>query len=303
VIAPGKMKITIDGTPLVAYFSIEKGILMIKFDDGKNYYQHVEATPEAEGEETLISSNPEENDRASTASLPTMVETDLPLFTPELMNTSVPVAVQQPTATSTTIFTPTPKVYSPLSGCADSRLHVGDSAFINFETGRVGMRSEPVGRIGDKLVRKLEEGEIVHIIDGPECDLGWVFWKVRTVNSETGWIPEGDGSEYWVIPIATHDVCPGAKPTRLRVGDIAFVEPKPEDYNRIYPEPVIDPSKLLYRMAPGSYMKILDGPSCGSGTTGVWWYVRSQDTGIEGWTRESDYTKSYYFIAPLIPRP
>lgn len=303
VIAPGKMKITTDDTALVADFSVEEGLLTIKFDDGKNYYQRVEATLEIEDEETLVWSDPEETDPAPTATQASMSETDLPVSTQKPTNTSVPVVVQQPTATNAANFTPTPKVYSPLSGCADSRLHVGDSAFVNYETGRVGMRSEPVGKIGDTLVRKLEEGEIIHIIDGPKCDLGWVFWKVRTVNSETGWVPEGDGSEFWVIPIATYEVCPGAKPARLRVGDTAFVEPKPEDYNRIYPEPAIDSSKLLYRMKPGSYLEILRGPSCGSGRTGVWWYVRSEDSGIEGWTRESDYVKSYYFIAPVIPRP
>jgi len=303
VIAPGKMKITTEEAALVADFSVEKDVLTIKFDDGRNYYQRVEAAPEIEDQETLVWSYPEETDSTPTAAQPQVNDTDVPEPTPRPTNTDVPVVVQQPTATTAANFTPTPRVYSPLSGCAASRLHVGNSAFINFETGRVGMRSEPVGKIGDTLVRKLEEGEIVHIIDGPECDLGWVFWKVRTVYSETGWIPEGDGDEFWVVPITTHEVCPGAKPTRLNVGDRAFVEPKPEDYNRIYPEPAIDSSKLLYRMKPGSYMEILSGPSCGSVKTGVWWYVRSLDSGIEGWTRESDYSKSYYFIAPVIPRP
>ena len=303
VIAPGKIKITTEEAAFVADFSVEEDVLTIKFDDGRNYYRRVEAAPETEEEETLVWSDPEETDSAPTAIQPQVNDTDVPEPTPRPTNTDVPVVVQQPTATTAVNFTPTPRVYSPLSECAASRLHVGDSAFINFETGRVGMRSKPVAKIGDTLVRKLEEGEIVHVIDGPVCDLGWVFWKVRTVYSETGWIPEGDGSEFWVVPIATYDVCTGAKPTRLRVGDRAFVEPKPNDYNRIYPEPAIDSSKLLYRMKPSSYMVILKGPSCGSGKTGVWWYVRSEDSGIEGWTRESDYAKSYYFIAPVIPRP
>lgn len=303
VIAPGKMKITIDDIPVVTDYSIEEDVLTIKFDDGRNYYQRIEEAPVVEDEETLVWSDPGEEEPDPTATQPNMNEIIAPASTPKPTNTSVPAVVQQPTATRTSSFTPTPQVYSPLSRCAASRLHVGDSAYVNYDTGRVGMRSEPVGKIGDKLVRKLEEGEILHIIDGPKCDLGWIFWKVRTVNSETGWIPEGDGSEFWVVPIATYDVCSGAKPTRLRVGDRAFVEPKPEDFNRIYPEPAIDSTKLLYRMQPGSYMQILEGPSCGSGKTGVWWYVRSEDSGIEGWTRESDYAKSYYFIAPVIPRP
>lgn len=303
VIAPGKLKITIDEVSLVADFEIEEDLLTIKFDDGINYYHRVETATILEDEDNTVGSVTVSEEPTSTVTRPNITETNLPVSTLRPTNASVLVVVQQPTATNDANFTPTPQVYSPLSGCAASRLHVGDSAFVNYETGRVGMRSEPVGKIGDTLIRKLEEGEVLHIIDGPKCDLGWVFWKVRTVYSETGWIPEGDGSEFWVVPIATDEVCPGAKPTRLRVGDRAFVEPMPEDYNRIYPEPAIDSSKLLYRMKPGSYMEILRGPSCGSGRTGVWWYVRSEDSGIEGWTRESDYSKSYYFIAPVIPRP
>lgn len=309
VIGPGKIKLTIDEVKIVADFTIEEDVLTIQFDDGTNRYQRVEVEPEDDN--LTVLTEPEDDNPDVTSTQPNMnqifppTSTSIPISnsTPRPTETSAPVVVQQPVATRTTKSTSTPQVYSPLSRCAASRLHVGDSAYVNYETGRIGMRSEPVATIGDKLVRKLEEGEILHIIDGPKCDLGWIFWKVRTVYSETGWIPEGDGSEFWVVPIATYDVCPGAKPTRLRIGDRAFVEPKPEDYNRVYPEPAIDSAKLLYRMQPGSYMEVLEGPSCGSGRTGVWWYVRSEDSGIEGWTRESDYAKSYYFIAPVIPRP
>lgn len=303
VIAPGKMKIGMEEVSFVVDFILEEDLLKIEFDDGTNYYHRVDIAPEVEGEILTILSDVEEEELSPTTTQPNMNEIIIPTSTPRPIDTPTPVIVQQPTATRASNFTPTPQVYSPLSRCAASRLHLGNSAYVNFDTGRVGMRSDPVATIGDTLVRKLEEGEILHIIDGPKCDLGWIFWKVRTVYSEMGWIPEGDGSEFWVVPISTYDVCSGAKPTRLRVGDRAFVEPKPEDFNRIYPEPAIDASKLLYRMEPGSYMEVLEGPSCGSGRTGVWWYVRSEDSGVEGWTRESDYAKSYYFIAPVIPKP
>lgn len=309
VIAPGKMKLTIDEIDFAADFAIEEDVLTILFDDGTNSYERIET--KTKDEDLAAESEPEDDQLKATATQPNMNQIFPPTSTsmlvatstPRPTNTSVPVVVLQPTATKTPNNTPTPQIYSPLSRCAASQLHVGDSAYVNYDTGRVGMRSEPVATIGDKLVRKLEEGEILHIIDGPKCDLGWIFWKVRTVYSEYGWIPEGDGTEFWVVPIATHDVCSEAKPTRLRVGDWAFVEPEPEDFNRIYPEPAIDSTKLLYRMDPGSFMEILEGPSCGSGRTGVWWYVRSEQSGIEGWTRESDFSKSYYFIAPVIPRP
>jgi len=215
---------------------------------------------------------------------------------------SIPIT-NMPSATEVPRFTATPSQYKPFSGCAVSQLHKGDSAYVNFATGRVSMRTEPVGKIADAtVVRKLEVGEIVHIIDGPKCDLGWIFWEVRTVNSEYGWIPEGDGTEFYFVPISTVAACPGAKPGRLKVGEQAFVEPMPEDFNRIYPEPKIESDKLIYRMLPGSYMQVLEGPVCGNGKEGVWWKVRA-DSGDIGWTRESDYAKDYYFIAPVIRRP
>lgn len=216
--------------------------------------------------------------------------------------TKIPSATEVP-KTEVPKFTATPSQYKPFSGCFVSQLHKGDSAYVNYDTGRVSMRTEPIGKIADAtVVRKLEGGEIVHIIDGPKCDLGWIFWEVRTVNSEYGWIPEGDGTDFFFIPISTVNACPGAKPGRLKVGEQAFVEPMPEDFNRIYPEPKIESDKLIYRMPPGSYMQVLEGPVCGNGKEGVWWKVRA-DSGDVGWTRESDYAKDYYFIAPVIRRP
>lgn len=216
---------------------------------------------------------------------------------------SLPGQIQQSFPTEVPKATPTPVQYKPFAGCAVSQLHVGDSAYVNFETGSVSMRTEPVGKLADAtVVRKLGTGEIVHIIDGPKCDLGWVFWEVRTVNSEYGWLPEGDGTEFFIVPISTIDACSDAKPGRLKVGERAFVEPMPEDANRLYPEPKVDASKLIYRMPPGTYMEVLEGPVCGNNQEGVWWKVRA-DSGDIGWTRESDYSKAYYFIAPVIPRP
>ena len=237
------------------------------------------------------------NSTATASSLPMADTPSANATAGSLQITAMPLATEAPK------FTPTPSQYKPFSGCFVSQLHKGDSAYVNYDTGRVSMRTEPIGKIADAtVVRKLDGGESVHIIVGPKCDLGWIFWEVRTVNSEYGWIPEGDGTEFFFIPVSTVDACPGAKPGRLKVGEQAFVEPEPEDFNRIYPEPKIESDKLIYRMPPGSYMQVLEGPVCGNGKEGVWWKVRA-DSGDIGWTRESDYAKDYYFIAPVIRRP
>ena len=193
--------------------------------------------------------------------------------------------------------------YYPFSNCPQSQLHVGDSAYVSYNGVKISLRSEPVGAIGDTLIRKLNEGEVVHIIGGPVCDQSLVLWKVRTVQNEFGWLPEGDYSDFWILPIPTENVCSGAKATRLWVGATAFVEPIPKDRNIMYSEPGINSSKEIGRMNPGSYMEVLEGPSCGSGGEGVWWYVYSEQLGIKGWTRENSNSRDYYFIAPVIPRP
>jgi len=106
----GKDEITTDDAALVADFSVEGDFLTIKFEDGKNYYQRVEVAPETEDEETLVWSDPEETGSAHIATQSQISDTDLSVSTPKPTNTSVPVVVQQPTATKTPNFTPTPKV-------------------------------------------------------------------------------------------------------------------------------------------------------------------------------------------------
>lgn len=297
VISPGKMKLTVNDNAQVVDFFLDGDLLQINFPDGTNYYQRVKQNQL--GNDQGEASTPDPN-QISFDIFPTQETVIQPTNTNRPIPTTAPTPVQARTPTNKPNQTPVPTKYYPLGDCAASQLSVGDSAFVNFATGSITIRNEPVARIGNSAIRKLSVGEVLHVIGGPVCDMGWVFWEVRTVNSEKGWLPEGDSSEFWILPIHTRDVCSGAKPTRLVIGGRAFVEPMPVDHNRIYPEPIIDASKLLYRMRPGSYMKVLDGPSCGNGQSGVWWYVESEDSGIRGWTRESDYVKDYYFIAPVI---
>lgn len=308
ILRPDKIMFDFGNNQVPAKYQVSGDILTIEFEDGINYYQRLK-----------------KEDLAGIDDLPSIIEEELSndtwgeIVDPNsfILTTSIsdesaaqaPVKPQEatstplsPTRTPAPVVSPTPRAYYPLSGCGESQVHLGDSVYVNYATGKVGMREEPSARMGDLLIRRLDEGEVLHVIDGPICDMGWVFWKVRTVYSEKGWIPEGDENEFWVLPLNTEKVCSGAKPTRLWVGASAYVEPEPVDYNRVYPEPKINSDKLIHRMKPGSFMQVLRGPECGPNREGVWWYVRAE-SGDEGWTRESDYAKDYYFIAPVIPRP
>ena len=228
-----------------------------------------------------------------------------PIFLPSHTATTVliePTATEAQQTKTLAIAADSPTYY-PFSNCPPSQLYVGDSAYVSYNGVQISLRSEPVATIGNTLIRKLDEGEVLHVIDGPVCDNSLVLWKVRTVQNEFGWLPEGDEKDFWILPIATEKVCSGAKKTRLWVGATAFVEPLPKDRNIMYSEPAIDSSKELGRMNPGTYMQVLEGPSCGTGGEGVWWYVYSEQLKIKGWTRESSNSRDYYFIAPVISRP
>jgi len=47
-----------------------------------------------------------------------------------------------------------------------------------------------------------QPGDVLEIVDGPFCSHGWIVWYVRTGDGQTGYTPEGDGSNYWLFPVA-----------------------------------------------------------------------------------------------------
>ena len=88
--------------------------------------------------------------------------------------------------------------------------------------------------------------------------------------------------------------CTGTYPSRLRVGDKAFVSLDPPLPNRVRSEPNTD-ADVIGHLQVGERMQINDGPKCGQGW--IWWYVRSQETGLMGWTAEGD--NNNYWVVPI----
>jgi hypothetical protein len=185
-----------------------------------------------------------------------------------------------------------PQTYFPLSNCVASQLHLNDSAFIS--DGEINnIRSEPDTHPSDNIIAKAESGEIVEIVGGPVCNYGWLLWEVKTTRGEIGWTPETDGTEFWILPLTTRQLCSGALPSRLVVGKTAKVLEEPPDANLLRAEPN-DSAEVVGRIQPGGWMKVLDGPRCSSGVT--WWKVESQSSGVIGWTKEG--SRTYYYLAP-----
>lgn len=92
-------------------------------------------------------------------------------------------------------------IYYPIRGCFASRLHVGDVAFVANGAGAMGIhQTQDIGY--SPIWRHLDPGELMDVIDGPWCDRGALTWKVATADGYIGYVPEGDGNVYWLLPMS-----------------------------------------------------------------------------------------------------
>ena len=82
-----------------------------------------------------------------------------------------------------------------------SRLHIGDHATVSEDPPVANnLRNNP-GTEGTEIIGKIDPGEEVEILDGPQCQNNWVWWKVKVLKtSQVGWTSEGDGTTYWLVP-------------------------------------------------------------------------------------------------------
>ncbi len=99
--------------------------------------------------------------------------------------------------------TPLPKL-PPGEVCQGSyptQFRLGDFAEVNPSPpipNRV--RVEP--NLHSKIVGEIGPYTRIQLIEGPVCTDGWVWWKIKVENSGlTGWTAEGDGENYWLIPL------------------------------------------------------------------------------------------------------
>jgi hypothetical protein len=98
-----------------------------------------------------------------------------------------------------------------------------------------------------------------------------------------------------ITPKPTWLPCTGSYYSRLYVGSIAYVSFDPPLPNRVRSQPNTA-SDILGMLQPGERMEIIGGPVCSN--QWIWWQIRSQATGLVGWTAEGD-AKSYW----LVPSP
>lgn len=115
--------------------------------------------------------------------------------------TPAPTDTPQPPTLTPTFDPLSVAPYYPIQGCVASRLHVGDMAMVSLVGGPNGIR---YGRdlSEETVIAYAQPGAILEIVNGPWCSRGWLVWFVRTGDGVEGFTPEGDGNEYWLLPVA-----------------------------------------------------------------------------------------------------
>lgn len=119
------------------------------------------------------------------------------------INTPVPTATEELfSATATPEPTTAPAKWDACPGYDYlSQLHTGMQAQIALDPplpNRVREQPSTTANISGFI----DPGGKVEILAGPTCDEGWIWWKVRDLESDlVGWTAEGDVNSYWVIPI------------------------------------------------------------------------------------------------------
>jgi len=96
------------------------------------------------------------------------------------------------------------------------------------------------------------------------------------------------------VPRLTWIPCEGTYPSRLNVGDRAFVSTDPPLPNRVRTLPNPE-SPIIGYLDVSEKIEILEGPVCSS--TWIWWRVRSLEKNMTGWTAEGD--AEHYWLVPL----
>lgn len=183
-----------------------------------------------------------------------------------------------------------------------------------------GMTAQPAqffsslrAALGSNVVLRIlyrPDGDQFKILEGPSCSFGPHNWYRVDYKGTVGYVTEGQGSTYWIEPVAgtpatatptTTPVatttpgttaCPGAPTPRLTAGVLA----RPAQYFSSL-RADLDSNTILRVLfkAGGDTFTVLEGPACASGPYN-WYRVRHTSSNTIGWVTEG--TGSTYWVEP-----
>lgn len=135
-------------------------------------------------------------------------ETSPEAFTPSLSMLDDLIASMQVGPVALSSGSPAPESLStPCLNAPPTRLRIGLFAYVDPDPPLPNNVRSEAGTDQD-FIGAIEPGKAIKILDGPKCADGWVWWKVRALETElVGWTPEGDQKDYWLIPCSSQKAC------------------------------------------------------------------------------------------------
>lgn len=114
--------------------------------------------------------------------------------------TPVPTSTPEPPTATPTWDPLNAPIWYPLEDCVASRLRLGDKAMVSLSGGPNGIRYGS-DLYYDTIIAYAQPGSTLEIVNGPYCSRGWIVWFVRMQDGTVGYTPEGNGDEYWLLPL------------------------------------------------------------------------------------------------------
>ncbi len=197
----------------------------------------------------------------------------------EVTPTPLPAtATPPPEATAT--FTPTPQPGAALS--------IGQPARI-AAPGGLNMRAS--AGTGGAIVTYISGSQVVDVIAGPTDADGYTWWQVDDRGGNQGWLAAGDSENEWLSPRLGEAQPVNRSP---RVGDRIVVTVEQGQQLSVRSLPTTD-GPPASQVNAGTQFTVLAGPQNADGF--VWFQIRADDGGIEGWAAEGDSTRRW--LSPL----
>lgn len=167
--------------------------------------------------------------------------------------------------------------------CLPSRLEIGSEARV---TPGAANRIRSESNIGSEQIGQIPAGDVVTVLDGPECTDGFLWWRVSYDNI-TGWTVEGNDTAYFLEPypaegavtVTDTDTCD--QESRLNIAD--FGQVSSDVPSRLRAAPGIS-AEQVGQVNLTDVFVVVDGPVCADGFH--WWQVEVNN--LLGWLAEGD---------------
>ena len=182
-------------------------------------------------------------------------------------------------------------IHSPAANaqeCLPTHLEIGSEARVTPGASN-RMRSEP--NTSAEQIGQIPAGDVMTILDGPQCNDGFLWWQVR-YNTLEGWTVEGNDTDYFLEPVSSAATNPETCDQETRLVLFEHGQVSSDIPSRLRFEPTVN-GEQIGQVDATEIFQVVDGPTCADGFN--WWQV--VNNGVMGWLAEGD--GETYFVEPF----